>query len=103
MAMASAVLELGALPVMTHHLPDTPQREPEWWHCACRDLVGYCDAVYTVPLSRRSTGCRVELRMAEDLGIPIFDALDDLGDFLESMREVQAEHERWAARLKDGR
>jgi len=42
-----------------------------------------CDAVVLTPKWRKSPGTLAEIELAKKLGIPVFDTLDDLEDFVE--------------------
>ena len=46
-----------------------------------------CDALLLTPKWRKSPGTLAEIELAKKLGIPVFDTLDDLEDYVEKNNE----------------
>lgn len=78
------VRQVGAFPVIPHangrnfkHLGTY-----EFWIEGTLELMRRCDAVMLVPGHERSDGTQGEIREARRLGLPVFEALAQLGFWL---------------------
>lgn len=74
---------LGWFPVIPHantaHMElDLPGLGDDFWLAGTLEMMERCDAVVLVPGWQNSAGTRGEIIRAEELGIPIFRALDAL-------------------------
>jgi hypothetical protein len=80
------VAKLGALPVIPHantQHPDFEHVQPyTFWIDGTLELMRRCDAVLCSPRWKESSGARGERDEAVSLGLPVFDSLAELADWL---------------------
>ena len=79
------VAALGAMPLIPHSntQPFDGTLQDQFWLDGTLELLRRCDAVMTVPNWVRSKGAKAEVDEAKDeLGIPVFHALDELTEWL---------------------
>ena len=79
------VARLGAMPVIPHtntrpHFCDL--QDESWWYAATLALLRVCDAVILAPGWSQSVGVKGEILAAEELGMPVFKTIMDLGEWL---------------------
>lgn len=79
MNYANMLVDYKFVPIIPHvHILwnlHTPRPE-EFWYKFTMDLMRICDAVLRFP--GESVGCDEEVRVAKDIGIPVFYSLDNL-------------------------
>lgn len=90
MELASQAVELGVMPVCPHGMTRDfhGHGDDELWLEGTMELMRRCDAVLLTPDWRRSTGATLERQEALRLGLPVFDNVIELRDWLEAMEEV---------------
>lgn len=80
---------LGAhpfVPLLNHFWEISHPQPYEVWMRWCLSWVRRCDAVYRLP--GESPGADREVALAEELGLPIFNTLDGLEEWLGGERDV---------------
>jgi hypothetical protein len=83
MAVANAVMDLGAAPYcphLAHFLHMAHPRDYEEWMALDLEYVGVCDALFR--MEGESAGADREVLRAIELGIPVFYTLADLEAWL---------------------
>lgn len=78
------------------------------WLAGNIEILKRCDAVMLTPDWQRSSGARAEVKVADDLGIPVFVALEDLAIWLamqisidQSIEQERSRREYLAKRKAD--
>jgi len=78
--VALSVAEMGAMPLCPH--TNTAHFDglltAEFWLAGTAELLRRCDAAITVDGWQNSSGSRGEIKLAGELGIPVFHTLEDL-------------------------
>lgn len=66
----------------------------EWWMQATGEDLARCDAVLVIPFSDDSKGTQIEIRIAREIGLPVFFAIQD--DSSETFRvELSEKMREW--------
>lgn len=82
--MGLRVAKLGAMPFVPHantafydgELPD------RFWLEGTLEVLSRCDALLLMPKWRKSSGTKAEVKLARNLGIPVFESVADLKTWL---------------------
>lgn len=84
LAAGIAVAEAGGVPLIPHtntgDLHGTMTND--FWLVACQELLTRCDAAFFTAGWRDSEDARGEWEVAREMGIPAFDSMDELRDWI---------------------
>lgn len=70
-----------------------PEIEDNFWLQSAIAIMKRCDAIVLAPGWTGSEGVRIELNIAKEMGIPVFETVDDLppaDEFHQFMRKLEA-------------
>lgn len=83
-----AIAKLGGMPMIPHANTAHPAFEEvqpyQFWIQGTMQQLEACNAVFLVPGWTQSSGARGEKARAEELGMPVFENLVELKDWLDS-------------------
>ena len=91
--MIPIIGKAGHVPVCPHSMyGDFDGTLPDvYWLEATMNLLEVCDAVYLCENWRQSEGSKAEAARAEELGIPVFELLDDLLNWMSHQKSLEQE------------